>query len=337
MKKRAFLVQVSGIKYESFLPDYIFFSHRAYPDSTVIVLYEEKLNKKTLKSLEFLESLGCRFILKQIDFRSYLKMDQTIRKRFIYRTTGVFKCCGRFLIDLPEFHEFDEIYIGDVDLFIMKENSNLFEQHYIHSQFLGVPYSDILRKPFYFKLTFKKELRYILRYGLPFFKSKKNKPTSFYLNKMTGLRYIQVTEYFEKVSPYFEQFINLFGSLFSSQKQIDSEEVLTLYSFDDQQIVCLLMEKSFGSLPKSSNYDGIDKHDPKSYDYRPHHGIHVKLFYNSKTINSQIVRSQDYHEYLIQFKTLLVDKQFKTLSSFRYGLCRKLMNNLIKYLDKQTL
>ena len=281
MNKRAFVVQVTGIKYESFLPDYIYFSHQSYPDSTVIALLEQPLNKKTIKALDFLHSIGCKFILKKMDLRSYLKMDDSLRKRFIYKTTGVFKCCGRFLIDIPEFHDFDEIYIGDVDLFIMKEEKNLFEQHYLHSQYLGFPYSDILRKPFCFKYSSAKIIKSWIKYGKYFFRSKKGQPKSFYINKMTGLRYIRVEDYFKKVSPLFNQFINQFDNLFSSKApKIDDNEILTLASFDDQQIVCLLMKKAFGSLPHHSNADGIDIHNPKSFDYRPHHGIHIKLFYN---------------------------------------------------------
>lgn len=335
MKKRAFVVQVSGVKYESFLPDYIYFSHKAYPESAVIVLYEEELIKKTISALNFLRSIGCEIILKKVDFREYLKMDTSLRKRFIYRTTGVFKCCGRFLIDIPEFHKFDELYIGDVDLFIMKEEKNLFDEHYIHSKFLGVPYSDILRKPFCFEYSFRKRIKSFIKYGKYYKISFKNKPKKFYLNKMTGLRYIQVDEYFKKVSPLFKQFIDMFDCLFSSSaSEIDNEEILTPTSFDDQQIVCLLMKKAFGFLPQHSNSDGIDEHNPESFDYRPHHGIHIKLFLDLAHINERIVFSNDYKNYLIQYKRQLTDDDYVRLSSYRFGFCKKLTNNLLKFIRK---
>lgn len=301
--KQAFVALASGTKYQEFIFDYIFFCNKAYPECDVIIIHTNKLKKKYLESIKFLEKMEFRFKTIFLDEEKYLALNKMIKKSSQVRRSL------RWLIDLPVFHEYDEIYIGDIDLFIMKEEKNLFTSHRIHSEFIKLPYSDIVRKeqpiP---QFNFLLKIAYILKFGklgIVNLKNQKNFQPSY---SMTGLRYIKVEPYFKCVSKNIKSYIDKFSVDFF-QKQNQNNKY-NLCCFTDEQLLCDLMLDSFEFIPKqcTSNISICDNEN--SFNYRPHHGIHVGMF--RKTIpNNSFVNSELFYSYLLQFNKLQNDPVFK--------------------------
>lgn len=335
MQRRAFVIQVSGKRFHSFVLDYIFFANKSYPDADVIVLLDGIFSKKIENGLTFLKNCGFKFKIFKTHFSSMFKMDKNIFKRYMYWRNASFKQCGRFLIKHPCFDDYDCIYIGDADILIVPEDKDLFEQHEKHASFIGFPYSDILREEIKKNNSgFKYSIKCFLKFGFPFIRCKSNNPSTFCVNEMTGLRYIRVKDYFKAVEPNFEFYRDLIASSFEKK---DKYQTYTISTFSDQQILFSLMMKSFGSVPERSSTDGIDETNPNCVSYRPHHGIHLKLFKNKECIsqNTKIIYSKSYSMYYRAFLMLSTDPVFLELSKFRQGPCKKQILNLINFLKNQ--
>ena len=334
--KSGFVVQVSGKRYQSFLIDYIFFAWRAYSNSTVIVLYDRSFSKKTKDGLKYLEGIGCKFVLIKTDFKKLFFKKTTLFKNYLYTRNISFRQCGRFLINHPVFHEFDELYIGDIDILISREEENLFKQHRIHSELLKMPYSDIVRKSRKkSNKGFVYSIKCFLKYGLIFFKQKRKYKNDIIIHEMTGLRYIKVDEYFKKVNNNLYKYINLIGGLFDDD---DLYQKYTISTFSDQQILYSLMMSSFGSVPEESNDDGIDSSNPMSICYRPHHGIHLKMFYSKSILklNLNNLETKNYKHYLKDFVEVYYSSEYVELSKYRFGKCKNQINRMVKYLKSKS-
>lgn len=323
MSKKAFVVLVFGGVFQTFIPDYILFSQTAYPDTEVIVLFaDKKINRCVKKGLDILKDNNFKFTI----FNIY----DTIKKSGI-RNTSFFRAALRWVIDIPYFNKFDEIYIGDIDLLIMKEKDDLFTQHRKHSEFLNLPYSDIVRQERVIKTTLLKKIKYSLIFKIKGFKNVWATPKYVVTTEMTGLRYIKVKEYFEKVSINFEKYKNLLDSYFSNN---DTGYPFYIPTFNDQQLLYMLMKDSFGGVPKSSNNDGIECTETNSFSYRPHHGVHLKIFHNNdfETIR-RIGTSKAYLGYYKEFKKIYKTPLWEQLSVSRNKYYRKILKNMINFIE----
>lgn len=308
--KSAFVALAAGKKYQTFIVDYILFAQTAYPDVDVIILHTNKIQKKVLLGLEILAKKGHNFKLILVNEKKYLGFSKlSIKCSQIRRSL-------RWLIDLPVFHLYDELYIGDIDLLIMKEDSNLFEMHREHANYLRLPYSDIVRQSYeIYKPSKLKGVLYFIKYGLVGLINYLNCPEKQKIQAMTGLRYIKVKEYYSALSPILSKYYNLLANDFYQNKNLLSR--YNLCTFSDEQILFDIMHDTFGFVPKESSNKNVLCIDPKSYDYRPHHGLHIGLFRKEKPKLTEFLTSELFYSYLTQFHQMMATDIFSKTSISR--------------------
>jgi len=157
---------VSGKNYQDFIPIFIFSLSKAYPEYDVIIFIGEVLNENVKKSLSLLE--------KKINFKIIENYLSFVPNSLTPRVSIMAK---RWLLYTDDFVQYDYIYIGDIDVFILKENPSLLDQHIIHCKTIGLNYSNIIRKSHY--------------------------------NRITGLHFFNREPYFDKMLPVIDKYTQL--------------------------------------------------------------------------------------------------------------------------------
>ena len=120
---------IANEPYQEYIPLYIYFARTAYPESKVNIYFHGQLHPVIERSLGRLEPHG--FAIKGLCDRPPA-------------TAQLFKSLRWVLYD-PEFAEFDNLYLSDVDIYFGRETPSLCAQHLDHCARTGLPYSNIVR------------------------------------------------------------------------------------------------------------------------------------------------------------------------------------------------
>lgn len=215
---------VANGRYCDYVPLYIYFITKAYPDDFIRVYIQGAENKRLLEQVNrFVRSDNWSVIF---NYRNEYPKD-----RF---TLGAL----RFLIFDEIIESFPYTYVGDVDILIAKENVPLVEQHKKHCDFLKLPYSNIIRRH-----------------------SDK---------RLTGLHFIKSPDYYNQVRPYTEKYLALLKTGNAGFRR------------DDEILYAMCSDA--GILPaveSESNTINDYTYSPLTYDFRPHHGLHLNSFRGS--------------------------------------------------------
>lgn len=128
----------------------------------------------------------------------------------------------RFLVPSYEFKDFTNVYIGDVDFLIVNEYPSLLDSHLDHCKQISLPYSNQIR------------------------------PGS---KRLTGLHFYQVDEYYKKMDPAIQRYLD------------DPDKIMEVFQNikRDEEFLYQMIEKNIGFR------------DIKKYHYRPHHGFHLGI------------------------------------------------------------
>jgi len=121
--------------YRNYIPFYVYSILRSYPDSYVKIFVKKRLKKKQKLALSFLrDNLSTSFEVKENYFNNipYSKNNKKSR-------------CLRWLLPYKEFEQFENVYMGDVDFLIIKENPSLLDSHLQHCKEINLPYSNKIR------------------------------------------------------------------------------------------------------------------------------------------------------------------------------------------------
>jgi hypothetical protein len=121
---------VANKSYQQYVPWFLYFLNRAYPESHKLVLLDEKITHDTQQMLNLLSG---DFEVRERAFPEYTNTDGNTIK------------CLRWLVFEPEFEKYDCMSIGDVDMAIYKESPSYMDQHLSHCDKLGIPYSNFIR------------------------------------------------------------------------------------------------------------------------------------------------------------------------------------------------
>lgn len=159
MVKLCIAAVVSSEQYSYYIPLCVYSILKHYPEYRPVICYQGKLNDKVKESLSLLQPLGS-FIIKEGEFEQYSTDRATVKAL-------------RWLLYLDEFEQYDYVYIGDVDIFIIRETPSLLEQHIAHCKTLNLPYSNMIRKN---------------------------------SNRLTGLHFVQTKPYFDAIRLQGEQY-----------------------------------------------------------------------------------------------------------------------------------
>jgi hypothetical protein len=158
---------VTGRDYQEFIPVFIYSLFKAYPHYEIIIFCGEYLDKSVRKNLSILEKI-CDFKI----IENYLPHKPS---NLDNRVASMSK---RWLIYCDDFLNYEYLYIGDIDIAILKENPDLLIQHKIHCDTINLIYSNVRRRT--------------------------------HSNRITGLHFVKTKEYFEKMYPVIDKFKYLF-------------------------------------------------------------------------------------------------------------------------------
>ena len=117
--------------YQEYIPLYLYFIFRAYPEYEVIIYFTGRLYPEVSECLDLVRGLG-RFTVKPLPY--------------VYNPSNprMLKALRWVLCD-DAFSDFNNVYIGDVDMFIVPEEVPLHEIHERHCTEIGLPYSNRVR------------------------------------------------------------------------------------------------------------------------------------------------------------------------------------------------
>lgn len=157
---------VSGEEYQEFIPVFIYSALKSYPDLSIIIFCGENLQKNVKDSLALLNGFG--------DFK-------VIENHLSFSTSSLSKRVAsmskRWLLFIDEFQKYENIYIGDIDIFIIPEKPSLLNQHLTHCKTIGLAYSNIVRRSHY--------------------------------NRISGLHFVKQKPYFSKMLPVIGKYLEL--------------------------------------------------------------------------------------------------------------------------------
>ena len=117
--------------YQRFIPLFVLSVFRAYPEYAVRVYFSGRLARRTCGALERIRSEG-DFTLVDGYFSHYPKNPQVLKSL-------------RWILYDEAFRGFKYLYLGDVDMFMCREEPGLIEFHAAHCALLGLPYSNAIR------------------------------------------------------------------------------------------------------------------------------------------------------------------------------------------------
>jgi len=122
---------VTNSAYQQYIPWFAYFIGRAYPEARCMFFVDGVLKSHVRKMLA--EVFYDNFLVRENAFQPYENLDPLSIKYL------------RWLLVAPEFHDFDCLYMGDVDMAIFKEKPSYAEQHLAHCEMIGLPYSNFVR------------------------------------------------------------------------------------------------------------------------------------------------------------------------------------------------
>ena len=131
-ESRMCFLTVANQPYQKYVPWFLYFLNRAYPDAYKLVLLDQIMMPKVRDMVSLLSG---NFEIRENAFPEY-------------DTTGANTIkCLRWLTFEPEFEDYDCMSIGDVDMATYRESPSYMEQHLCHCEQLGIPYSNFIRPP----------------------------------------------------------------------------------------------------------------------------------------------------------------------------------------------
>ena len=117
--------------YQEYIPLFVLYALRAYPQSEVLIHFQGSLHPIVSECLESLESEG-RFHIEPILVEIPPENVQALKAL-------------RYLIYADSFADFEYVYIGDIDLVIVAEEVDLVSHHAAQCAASGLPYSNRVR------------------------------------------------------------------------------------------------------------------------------------------------------------------------------------------------
>ncbi|WP_318502583.1 hypothetical protein [Bacillus sp. T3] len=166
--------------YTKYIPYYIYSILKSYPDYFVKIFCMDHLSEQENLCLDLIrKNLSTNFEIKEKYFPFPKFRKNKLGKPF------------RFLIPHEEFSEFENVYLGDVDYLIVKENPSILEGHLEHCKKIGLPYSNQIR------------------------------PNT---KRLTGHHFLIVKEYYHLMQPIIEYYQNHLDEVYNEMKLNRSDE-----------------------------------------------------------------------------------------------------------------
>lgn len=263
MKKQLCITAfVFGKKYQEYIPFYIYSILRSYPDYYPLIFLDSKLLPSIREQLQFLSTIGDFNIVEEY-FAEHIASGQKLRAM-------------RWILDAPEFYNYEAVYITDIDMFILREDPSMFEQHWEHCSVLRLPYSNIIRKSTQKTLRLGNIGRRLRVSGLYSVFLSFLQP-NMVIKKLSGLHFFKTDEYLRQVRPIFPKFKEL---IMKGNYQHIRATLHHSHGFNDESLLYDIVSESGLGLPPEGPYGPfmLNYKNYKSPYFRPHHGIHLGIF-----------------------------------------------------------
>ncbi len=123
---------VSGEKYSWYIPLFLYFLKRAYPEYFCLIAYKTTISPEVYTSIKMLDGVNAK-IYENV-FRDY-PQERGLRS-FL-----------RWVMYFEDFRHFDYICIGDIDIMFVRENPSYLERHLSIMKKYGLIYSNTFDVP----------------------------------------------------------------------------------------------------------------------------------------------------------------------------------------------
>lgn len=239
--------------YNRYIPPYIYFLKRAYPEAHPVCFIASPLAREEESALNI---LAREFAFTIIEHRVIPE----------FSLSGQHASAVRWLLWDARFEEYDGVYIGDVDMFIMPEEISLIDGHMAHCERFGLPFSNVIRPPRLFTplknpQTFANTLA--LKGAECALMCYKNEHIG--EKRITGLHFFQPRAYKE----YFQKFYTKYFNIITEKQQFIHHK----FGFHNEQLLYDFVEDC-GMIQK------VETQEQNVAAYRPWHGIHIGIFRN---------------------------------------------------------
>ena len=309
---------VYGQKYQNYIPLLIYSIKKAYSEYNIIIFVHSTLNPNVKKQLDALKRTYSFEIIENV-FDDCPHMTPAKSRAL------------RWVLWSPNFDKFDYIYTVDIDIFYLNESPSLHFQHIQHMKHVSLPFSNIVRVNSVNKLSIINILRKIKYSGIKnmysFLSSSGN-----YIH-LSGLHFVDRKEYYAKLNgakrQYYKNMIYQSHSVDWSTISGEINDEIFLYDMISElgwDISTLGVQTDPVSM--------LDFRNPNRDEFRPHHGIHLGIFRNSKldTGSEEIAESEIYRYYINELlKSLHEDIMFVEIANNFSDSVRQLFLNLFKY------
>jgi len=125
-------MSVANRPYQQYVPWFLYFLNRAYPQARKLILLDTSLNERERQMLGLLDG---NHEVRENAFPEYQSTDGDTIK------------CLRWMTFDPSFDNYDCLSIGDIDMATYVETPSYMEQHLSHCRVTGLPYSNFIRPP----------------------------------------------------------------------------------------------------------------------------------------------------------------------------------------------
>lgn len=294
MNKLCVVNYIYGEKYQGFIPLYIISLKESYPEYHIRLYIDYTLNEKTKKAVDILSEhyAGIEVIENYAEMTKFSAKASSIQQ--IQR-------CQRWLFYDKAFLDYEAVYIGDIDLLICREDKPLFEQHKLHCETIGAPYSNIKRAAGKKKFNLKLVTRNFMKFGV-------SQALRYYFGKtapvikFSGLHFVLSKPYFETVNGVIDSFYKELNLLAEGKSKR-----YNLCTFNNEALLRdVVLEAGFSDCEESTGKPYNIETDATVKAYRPHHGIHLGIFRSPMLIEAEkrIITSQLYLSYYRQFEEM---------------------------------
>lgn len=239
---RLCITTVVSRSYQKFIPMFLFFCLKSYPDYGVKLFLTEKLKPVYTNITNQLHKLGDIQIVEEC-YGGYPRSPHELKTL-------------RWITTSDNFKGYDYIYVGDIDIMICREKESLLDQHLKHCKEIGLPYSNSVR------------------------------PKS---HRLSGLHFIKKDEYYLRMDPIIKK---KYRKLLKAGK---------LFGIKNEEILYNMIRKVKFDFPKGW--------------FRPHHGIHLRVWrHRPRKVSPQFWQSvgkENYKKYYEFYKSIKNDPLYR--------------------------
>ncbi len=325
MKQLCIVNYVFGTTYQEYIPLYIIALNESYPQYDLIVYVDGFLTTRVKKMLNLINNRYKNFKIIE-NPKSVTKLSEEARK------FPQIQKSQRWLFYEDIFNSYEAIYVGDIDILLCKEENPIFEQHLLHCETIGAPYSNICRLGKQRRYSIRSIGGNLLRNGIlqtsRYYISEKKQ-----IKKFSGLHFVVTNEYFQKVNlvkDYFYNELNLLAKGNSS--------VYNICSFNNEAMLRdLILKAGFSECPLVTNEKYNSAMDAKQIAYRPHHGIHLGIFRNERIISNEysLITSDVYLNYFEQFRNLIKLPAFNEIKPYFSSYLGNILDRVYSFYNQE--